>query len=336
MRSLGYSYRFDRGIEAADSAAAGVSLGASSAPRLVSWASDPGAAVRVTDINGEVVADEPGGFDDFVLVPPGSDARFKVRGTNAALAVYELDRAAPGYTVDGITYRDRVGDDRRIAAAIAEPGESELSLGLDLGDAPLTVSHLCSGGGPGVTVHLEFADEGEVTTTGCEDQTFDPAGQGGYGFPDGVGTAGPTTLRMWVTTKAGEPVDADDLRLGVGVYADGEPAATFAGGSAVPEVVEHGGHTWQFTGLDESPVGHRELGRRVPAGTLVYFHAARLGTATLVPVVDGRPTGNRYATGAGSGVLAEPQMTASDVGVRVVGGRPPRARLGLATYERID
>ena len=122
LKSLGYTYRYVRGVEGTDEHAARIGLGAAAAPRLVTWAAD-GESVRVTGTEGRVLGTEATEFGDFVLLPAHSDGAYRVRGENAALAVYELtDQAPPGVTVDGITFRDRVGSDRLVAAEIGEPG----------------------------------------------------------------------------------------------------------------------------------------------------------------------------------------------------------------------
>ena len=83
-------------------------------PRLVSWAASAGGRVEVHELNGVLIGDEPSEFGDFTLLPPDTPGSYQVSGVDAALAVYELTDASPeGYTVEGITFRDRVGSDRR-------------------------------------------------------------------------------------------------------------------------------------------------------------------------------------------------------------------------------
>ena len=85
---------------------------------------------------------------------------YHVRGTKAALAVYELTDAAPaGYTVDGITFRDRVGSDRLLAARIGSPGENELTFDLEIPDGRLRADTLCAGAPDRTWVHIAIGGE---------------------------------------------------------------------------------------------------------------------------------------------------------------------------------
>ncbi len=181
-----------------------IGLGAAAGPRLVTWAAD-GESVRVTGTDGRVLGTEATEFADFVVLPAQSDGAYRVRGENAALAVYELtDQAPPGVTVDGITFRDRVASQRLVAADIGKPGDRELTFDFEVPAGYLTGSVLCTGGGPGTRVNLAFGDQGGVSSSGCQESTFDPGGQGGFGFTSGVGTPpGQTTsVRVWVTSDA--------------------------------------------------------------------------------------------------------------------------------------
>jgi hypothetical protein len=337
MQSLGYTFGFDRGLEGADGRPARVRFDAGAEPHLLSWASGAGTPVRVVDPNGRVIAADATEFGDFVLVPPYVEGTFTVRGEDAALAVYELTDVAPGFTRDGITFRDRVAGDRLVVADIGERGQTDLTVDVEVPEGYLTASVLCTGGGEDAVVHLEFADEGGVSSGGCDDAAFDPGGQGGFGFPEGIGTppGGTTTARVWVTARDGGDV-SDDVRIGIGVYAAEEPAVRFAGGRGVPEVQEYDGHTWGFAGSLTSPPGTRELEQTVPAGSLVHFFAARLGAGTLHPLIDGEPTGESFAVGGGSGVIDGPAATERRYGLRVSGEINPQARLLLAEYQRID
>lgn len=336
LKSLGYTYRFARGVEGTDEHAARIGLGAAAGPRLVTWAAD-GESVRVTGTDGRVLGTEATEFADFVVLPAQSDGAYRVRGENAALAVYELtDQAPPGVTVDGITFRDRVASQRLVAADIGKPGDRELTFDFEVPAGYLTGSVLCTGGGPGTRVNLAFGDQGGVSSSGCQESTFDPGGQGGFGFTSGVGTppGRTTSVRVWVTSDPGADIP-EEVRLGVGLYVADPPAADFPAFGGIPDRQEYAGHTWRFVGLAAARQGSRELDVQAPAGTLVYFYSARLGRGTVHTVLDGESAG-LSSVGGGSGVVADPSQRDATYGVTVTGDMNPRGRLALANYVRID
>jgi hypothetical protein len=288
-----------------------------------------------------VLSDAAGEFTDFVVVPADGEGTYRVAGEAAALAVYELTGAAPaGYTVDGITYRERVAGDRLVAAAIGQPGEGELSLDLEVPDGALRSASFCSGAPRGTWVHLEIEGHGLVEGAGCGDTTFDPGAHGGAGYPDGVSAEPGETVavRLWLTDgPRGPRVSPDGVRLGVGFYEDGRPAARWAGWD-VPEYYERDGHTWRYADGAESRPGSRtlELVDATDAPSLVVFFADRTGGATIRSTYDGKATDDLYSTGAGSGIVGLTPPGKAPLGLVLRGDVGPRARVGLAVYERID
>jgi hypothetical protein len=337
LRSLGYTYAFARGVEG--DGAATLRLPASEQPRLVSWAT--ASSDDVVTLRG--VGDEPrtvtvDDFGDFVRVPPGRRGAITVTGTGeVALAAYDLRRAAPGDTVDGVTFREEVAGQRLLASAIGTPGQAEVSVDLSTDAGPLPVSYLCAAGPVDAWVHISLNGEQVVSGGGCEDSLFDPAGAGGFSTDLGAVEARSTRLRLWVTHgEHGGRVEDADLRVGLGAYAPAPSVARLAG-SPVPATVEHDGHLWRF--VDARPGAGRELEVRGLPGreTLVGMRFASVGRGVVRTLANGVPAGSSFRTGGSGYTEAVVPATGGTVGLRVSeSARRGGIELGLVRYVRAD
>jgi hypothetical protein len=283
-------------------------------------------------------------FEDFVVVPAVESVRFTVRsgGADAALAVYELgDERPPGTTVDGITFRERVGSDRLLEAVVGDAGDSDVSGTITLPEGGLRVADYCEGvtTSDRLWINVEIGDGGSAASSGCAGDRFDPGGAGGTTFDAGsFGKPGDTVpVRMWVSRRVeGPAVPVEDARLAFGAYRVGSPAAVVAGWD-MPQLYEHEGHVWSFVSSETSEPGvgfsaWRNPGSRT-ALTVASFSGA--GRARVSFRVDGSGTDRITSTGNGSDVIGElpPGEVAS---LKVHGDVPTSTRLGFALYERVD
>lgn len=339
LTSLGYTYDFVKGVEGGEKHAT-IRLRASDEPRLVTWASDA-ADVGILGSAGAVhLRSRATDFDDFVYVAPGESGRWTVRasGADAALAVYELaDQPPEGVTVDGITFRQQVGDEELIDAVIGDAGRSDLTLEVALPAGGLRVAELCTGVPEGFVANVEVDRRGVVSTGGCGDDTFDP-GSGSASWYD-VGDLGEpgavVTVRTWVSREHdGEPVTLADARLGLAAYELPPPVTTVAGWR-VPDVLEHDGHRWGFVGSVSSDVGADRLvvRRDWDEPTLLVSHVRGVHQwEGEVMVGDGVTTGG----GAFSGAEAVFDPTGGPFVIDVRAGLTERTALGVSLYQRLD
>ena len=311
MDSLGYTYRTD-GTSASGSRRVGVVVKPSDQPQLYSWAADQATEVKVHVPGGEVWDSVYTHFGDFVVVPPGASGRLSVAAARGEVGIarYTLtDAPAPGYTRNGVTYRDSVAGRNLLAAAVAAPGSTQASTPLQLLGGRVVLAPLCTGVPSGYDVVVTV--DGRRTIAGdCSDpNAFDPAGTGGY--TQRLGPDGKTvTVRVLLTDglHSTTPVTGDfaHLKLGVGVYDEvGSygPDQRMAG-IPVGNAVEHGGHLW--TG------GHARLSHgapvRIPATAVDQVAAVSWRASGFVRttfVVQGEtPQLGEFANGPRPGVAA--------------------------------
>lgn len=341
IESLGWTYEFLDGASGPSSAT--LRLEPTDRPLLVSWATESETARLQLLLGGSTrrawsSTGDP--FDDFTVVPAGQSARITVRGQDAALALYGLGDAAPeGHTHAGVTFREQTAEAIHLASTIGTPGAAEVELALPRPEGPLRLSYFCAGAASGYQ-HLSVNGERVMFGRGCDESTFDPAGQGALTLGPGGSTdlADPVRLRMWVTDgRRGPLVEDPAVQLGLGAYSEREPGARLLG-YRVPAVRELDGHRWQLVRTERTPPGVHSISAETSRGvpTIAQMYWRRAGDAPVRGVVDGRATGSLFVSGSGGTTVDDWFVNdGSPVGARVR-GPAPRVELALAVYERID
>jgi hypothetical protein len=343
LRSLGYTYAFDRGVEGAGSAS--VKLPAADRPRLVSWATSGSDRVSVDgpyDRHDAVSGD----FADFQLVPGGRAATVKVSGDavgTVGLAVYELtDQAPPGVTVDGITFRDEVGDQRLVGAVVGRAGETEVSRRLTIVPGNLRVKYLCGGVSGRIWVHLRVAgrEDGALGGSGaCDGSVLDPGASGTYSNVrlTEFGAVG-DTVRVTVQLRRGSvrraaPVEGADARVGFGLYRPGQGVRV--GGGRQDAVVEDGGHVYREI-LARDVRDRRTEIHGLPARSRVRFALTYASAGIRETTV--RHGGRSIQEGGGSrgGTVGVLSRGLGGDAVLTFRADDPSDHLGLTVYEQVD
>ncbi|MFC5176433.1 hypothetical protein [Nocardioides taihuensis] len=338
LTSLGYTYAYTDGVAGAESAT--LSLPATNAPRLVSWAAS-GDGLELTGPRHDAWSSGATHFDDFAFVAAGDHPTFTASGDDVALAVYELTDAAPeGVTRDGITFRQQVAGQSLLDAAVADSGAARASADIEgAGAGRLTVAYFCTGGGDGTTVHVSVAGMPAASTAGCTDDTFDPGGIDGRRSLSWTPPPGGTgQVRVWATRGPDGPEVVDpDLRLGVGIYGPAESTERTAGVS-LPALTERDGHVWQLVDVETSAPGARKLAVTAPGQDVV---AQALLTGVPVGTHGQLHSGSRRL----SWVLADDEQTGRVPGVlraddpalrlELVGPAGPDARMAFALYSQL-
>lgn len=346
LTSYGYTYRFVRGVESAGDSPARLRLDDVTAPQLVTWASEADDVVVDVDVEGYGGPSAATDFDDFMMVPESARVRLRAGGAPAALAVYELDvdEVPPGITRDGLTFREQVGSERLVDAAVGELGDPEITLEVEVPESErLRVAQFCEGvsleGDLWVSVSVD--GDGALSSSGCDEEPFDPAvGNASWLEPRHLPEPGSTvSIRMWIArgpSGGGDPVVVDGARLAVAAYDVGRPAAVVAGWEMAP-LYEHDGHLWSLVTTEEAPRGSgRAAYTNIAEGTrLVVASLSGAGRRT-VSFREPRHGGiDRTETGNGSGITG--LLRPGDRATLTVQGQPePTTRLGFAVYERAD
>jgi len=333
MRSLDYTYAFDRAIEG-DGVTAVVKLEASDEPRLVSWATEgDNDDVRVNQRGYEPLTIGQADFTDFVLVHPGEPDRVAVTAVEGevGLAVYELTDAAPeGVTDDGITFREQVENRTLVDAEVGELGDSDISLPVSMPSGGVGFATFCVGGPEDARFRVGVGKE--HVELSCDDaSTFDP---GLNSFELTRSPAGDDPVRAWVVDRAGRAIDDPDLRLGVGVYRV-TPDQRRVADQPVPELIEEDGHRWRLDAVHESD--------RPTVTARTSEHGPQL-VSLLVPGdvvealvdIEGRPTStDANHTGGPVGFGLGQVSAGSRISVSL-SGTTEGFETALVTYERDD
>lgn len=347
LTSYGYTYEFVRGVESTGDGPARLRLDDVTAPQLVTWASEADEVVVDVNVGGYGGPSAATDFDDFMIVPESARVTLRAGGAPAALAVYELDvdEVPPGITRDGLTFREQVGSERLVDALVGDVGDPEITLEVEVPQSErLRVAQFCEG----VTVEddlwvsVSVDGDGALSSSGCDDDPFDPAvGNATWLEARHLPEPGTTvSIRMWIARGpdggGDDPVVVDDARLAVAAYDVGRPAAVVAGWKMAP-LHEFDGHLWSFVTTQEAPRGSGRAtytntaeGPRLVVGSL--SGAGRRTVAFREPRSGGV---DRAGTGNGSGLegLLRPGERAT---LSVRGEPEPTTRLGFAVYERVD
>ena len=305
--SLGYTYRTDGSAESGTRRAA-VVVKVSDQPQLYSWTADQATGVTVHVPGDEVWDSVQLHFRDFVVVPPGASGRLTVAAPEGKVGIarYTLtDVAAPGYTRNGVTYRDSVAGRSLLGAAVAAPGSTEATTRVVTPGGQVEFAPLCTGVPRGYDVLVTINGRPGVSG-GCADPTaFDPAGSGGY--TQAIGATGHAVdVRVLLTKglKSTTPAIGDfpHLKLGIGVY-DVNPGERF-GGIRVEDAVEHDGHLWTVSTAKTSqgaPV--RMPGMAVDTVAVLSWETSGFVRSTFA-VQGETPQTGEFLNGPGRGVAA--------------------------------
>lgn len=250
LESVGWSYDFTDAVDGADQVR--LDLAPSDVPRLVTWATAGADQTVQVRADGQRLTYRDDDFAGFVPVAPGSDGEVVLDGVGRlGLAVYELGDGVPaGVTRDGITFRRDVAGATLVDAAIGEAGAGSLELPVTPPQGYLGLAVLCTGAPEGSMAEVTLDGE-DAYGLGCNDaSTFDP---GATLSVEGLGR-GWSSVEVRVTDTDGDPVDADGVRLGLGVYRLDTPGFRTLR-KDLPQVVEEDGRRWELARIDRSLPG---------------------------------------------------------------------------------
>ena len=351
MISLGSTYSLARGV--AGDGRARLELQASSHDRLLWWASGAGDArlelpfnlgsADETTINGG-----RGDFDDFHLIPAGTEGPVIVTGTGSmALGVYELSAPAPGIGDADAFFREEVAGSPLLAGAIGDPGQRQLDLTFTVPEGRIRVVSWCSTTTADRFLTVDVADA-RLSSEDCQSDgglSGDLSG-GGSVTPnqlrsaDGslVGPGDELSLRASVADGLynGGAADLGGGRIAVAVYADG-PAAERVGRYDLSRLIERDGHLWRLRTVHRGGAGASSFAAEISAPdrpVLTHLIADRV-SGRVRTLLDGEAVGPPMGSGgAHDGPIVRPGER-HEVGVTTSKDNP-RSLLAIAEYERVD
>lgn len=256
LHSLGYTFRFVDGVAAEPEAETGELVARGTIPEtgkahLLSWGTAGDGATRVFARverlpNLDAVGDD---FAHWLVIPPGTEGDFVVRGADAA-AIYELSEPAPGASGHGVTFRDVVGSYELAGAEFGESGEAQIELGIEPEARRLSsFGRFCDSSVPGAQYQVMLGSE-FVIGGACDGPTFDPGTIDNSSVVD-PGAAGIVTMRLLrkgvdpATTDPEATLDDPDAKLGLAYYQAYEGPVDVLGHD-LERTVEYAGHTWRL------------------------------------------------------------------------------------------
>ncbi|QDH10701.1 hypothetical protein FE634_21490 [Nocardioides dongxiaopingii] len=344
--SLGFTYDYDEHVRGEERAV--LRLEASDEPRLVSWgtSTDDDRVTVEVGAGGERRTFDGADFTDWTYVAPGEAVRVSARvGTgDVSLAAYTLGEPRPeGVSADGVTYRDAIAGGTLLGAAVGEPGQAEVVVepvaALD-GRTDVFYASYCAGAPAGAFLHVATADGEVVSGGGCDDSRVpvDPAVVGG--MTQAVGPRQDLATRFYVTDGEDGPlVEDDDLRVGLGLYAQDAPR-DLGDGIELPERVEHDGHAWQLVETASPDLGPDGAAVAVPdldGRTLALIAYTRADDSRITYEVDGDDSSSVSYVGGGT-FTADLPAGAAEVALVRLGGAPvpAEAAVGFGFYVLAD
>lgn len=338
MTSLGSTYRFGEGV--AGERRIELEIPAADAPRLATWGGADG-DVRVTfrEDGPPDLSSSPGDFSDYTVLPPGGRFTLVVRGRGeVAAAVYPFDEPADGDTLDGLTWRDRVGDQTRVASVHGEPGDTSVSMEVPAGARDdLVFSDYCRASERGWVAVLEVDGSRSWGTCPVLAGRDDNPGVGAITVPPARSSGerdGTLTVRAWVVSREDArardldaPAESAPVRLGAASYRPDAPVTRLAGWD-VPELVEDHGHLWRYVESTEAVPARLEVSAAEgPRLVSAFSRGGRAGRMRIL--VDGEIVMQSTVGGASEAVAVVGE------GTQVVEVRGDVRDAGLAVYERV-
>ena len=355
MDSLGFSYEFAEAFEG--DRLVQVTLPESDQPRLVTWAGSGGPlrlqSTRPLDGDGNgpyLITSTAADFSDFQYIAPNESVDLKVTSDDGqvAVAVYDLDAWPEAVAKDGYFYRNDVAGSRLLASSIGDPGQSAVTVQFTMPETALRTSEFCDGVSDDYLVWVEVAG-GPVSGVPCAQSTpFDPGATGTSqdtwweSEGDRIEPGEVVTARVWVdkgqraVPDDTTPDDVPGVRLGLGIYAEPEPAAT-VGGWDLPPRYEHDGRLYEHVYSATTEPGSGEISVEATADDgpvlVLGFSTAR---DTMEIFADDQSVGYLFDNGGHTrliGVVPEGTTVYRIAGGSAIG---PKAIVGLAKYELVD
>lgn len=345
LHSLGYTFTFVDGVAAGPEAETGELVARGTIPEtgkahLLSWGNEGDGPVRVFARverlpNLDAVGDD---FSQWIVVPPGMEGDFVVRGADAA-AVYELSEPAPGVSGHGVTFRDVVGSYELAGADFGETGEAQVELGIEPEARRLSsFGRFCESSVPGAQYQVMLGSE-FVIGGACDGPTFDPGTIDNSSIVD-PGAAGVVTMRLLqkgvdpATTDPAATLDDPDAKLGLAYYQAHEEPVDVLGHDLEP-TIEYAGHAWRHV-------------RSVPAdeADAVRLDATRSPQLLTVATRFDENITLRFETGDGvtetstapGGMVTGPVLWPDEKQMVISpwGGQPVTGTMAVAVYEQVE
>jgi hypothetical protein len=344
MSSLSYTYAAD-GWSATVAGRGSVKLPASNHPRLISWTLEGATSVRFVLPNGEIWHSKATRFRDFVALPAGQSGTLSVAAGHGkvGLATYALtDQAPPGYTKDGLTFRESVASTPLLGAVIGDLGQTDAGTSYVVPRGQASVTLVCSGLPKGDAVHVSINGHERLGGDCNGSEMFDPGAATSYQFHTShPGRA--VVLRVYATDGIKSPTplaagSAPNLRIGVGVYGPVETRGLGEAALRADAYVEQDGHLWAEAWHGSSSNGEdvrapgQSFGPSDFQGPVEAVWNTK-GETQVSFTAQGMPTaGGRFPAGPGLiGDLWVPRGAVVHMGLDK--GRGP---IGVAFYRRAD
>lgn len=344
LTAAGYTYRFVEAVSADSARRVSDELAVSDEPRLVTWATTGADDVQVEQPNAEAYRSTDGDFEDWLLLPPGTEGDVVARAVEpgVALAVYELTDDAPaGVSGHGVTFRSEVPGMRLLNAGFAQGAADELSFEFEFvaPEGEVRIAGFCAGLPDDVMVDIDVGERGGAEISCSEEVDPDPGHGGGWlVHRSGIGVepGERTTARMSLSDGAGAAdVDRSQVLLGLGLYTATEDPVRVLGTELAP-VIEAYGHEWVYARHLEGPVGERLVARLDGEGPFIVESVFRLQHRTGLDLfVDGRHVQGYEMDDEGSVGTALVSPGTGQVEL-ASDAQPGGGRVGLVLYERAD
>lgn len=271
----------------------------------------------------------------------------------------DVSVAGPGpaptgaYTMNGVTFQEEVLGEHLLAAAVGNPGETEVTLEMKVPQTGLRFSELCFGPGYADRTMTVTVDGTEITGAPCTEEAPSNPGADGTTFTDPVTGMGEQLglhpgdtieVRAVVMKRYARPgggdaaADGSQVVAGIGVYEDlGSADGPWV---ELPDEIVRDGRTWELDTVTEGVPGQDVLGSRAGRGyepvLVVLGHRGLRGPVEYRASWDGSDPVSRVLRGPESGgwqavgtMQAGPRR---DVFLEVTHGSVEGAKLALGEY----
>ncbi|MFB6721683.1 hypothetical protein ACFCV3_16020 [Kribbella sp. NPDC056345] len=247
------------------------------------------------------------------------------------------------YQSSGVVYRKQVGGDTLLGAAAGEPGAKEVRFSFTSTGAPLVLHGFCTANSASTfdaqpyEVQTFFNDT-SISKMTCEASSTD-AGRGSSHIVPAPPAGQQVEVVARIVAKGKVPAPRDNVRLGLGIYAQGKQRVI--DGVGIAERVEFGGYDYQLAQVREAagPSGRVTIDTPADKPFLIAYGSSELGIpgeAEGEMSFRGQPGGIGKAAGTagglGSGLSGWGPGPAGQAEMKVTKGKPTKGKVFIAIY----
>ncbi len=310
-------------------------------PDSALWLDSP--VGKSTTVTAEVVDTGSGKTSTVEQVQLGIYSAADAPATGSGGAVRTPTIGPDDFQSGGVVYRKQIGGDTLLGAAAGEPGAKEVHFSFTSTGAPLVLHEFCTANSTSTAAVQPyevqtFFNDTSVSKMTCEASSTD-AGRGSSHTVPAPPAGQQVEVVARIVSNGKVPLPRDNVRLGLGIYAQGKQR--LIDGTGIAERVEFDGYDYQLAQVREAAGTAGKVTIDTPADKpfLIAYGSSELGVPgdaegelSFRGQLSGVGSSAGTAGGLGSALIGWGPGPAGQAEMKVTKGKPTQGKVFIAIY----